>query len=512
MAKTVKNLSSNSTSNIPVVTVLGHVDHGKTSLLDAIRKTNIAKGEHGGITQKIGASQVEVVHENQKRKITFIDTPGHEAFIKMRGRGTKVADIGLLVVSSVDGVMPQTIESIKILKESKIPYIVVLTKSDLADKNVEKIKGQLLKEEVMLEGKGGDVPLIEVSAKTGENIKELLDLIILVSDLHPISKDPEFKGVVIESNLSSRTGPKATVVIKGGKLSLRDEIFSDETPARVRNIINDKGEQVKEAEAGDAVEVLGFEKVPAVGSLVYRAGSLPTLRDDARQALDAEHKLTRSLSESLPLSSVDTQSQSVPAFNSPASGQPSVSDMLKVILVADSHGSLEAISGLVANKVLIVSQKTGHVEQSDILFAKGVGAIILSFGVKLKKIVEKMAQEEKVLLRNYNLIYEMIDEIEDFLEGKRLSLETKILGRAKILASFPFDKKKILGIGVLEGRVAKGDRVKVERDENLVGEGTVVSLRQGSDQISKAEKGTEAGILLSNEFDFRVGDMVISQG
>lgn len=468
-------------TSTPVVTVLGHVDHGKTSLLDAIRKTNIVAKEHGGITQKIGASQVQIENVGESRKITFIDTPGHEAFLQMRGRGAKVADIGLLVVSAVDGVMPQTEESIKILKSAGIPYIVVLTKTDIPEKNIEKVKGQLIKEEVLIEGKGGDVPVIEVSAKTGQNIKELLDLILLVSDLHPSASSGQvpFRGVVIESKLDSKAGPKATIVIKGGKLASRDEVVSEKVSGRVRTIINDKGEQLKEAGTGDAVEVLGFEEVPVIGSMVYKKSE----KIEAAASEESQVLAFREGSENL----------------------------LRVILVADSYGTLEAIVAKVEEKINIVSKKTGEVTPADMDFAKSVGAIILGFNAKISPAVEKTAREEKIIFRNYNLIYEMIDEIEDFLEGKRLSLEPKILGRAKIQAEFPYEKKKILGIAVLEGRVAKGDKVQVTRDESLIGEGTIVSVRQGKEQTSKVEKGEEAGILLSNEFDFRVGDMVVSQ-
>lgn len=479
MVKTNENLSKASPavySIVPVVTVLGHVDHGKTSLLDAIRKTNIALREHGGITQKIGASQVQVTHEGKARKITFIDTPGHEAFMEMRGRGAKVADIGLLVVSSVDGVMPQTQESIKILKSAKIPYITVITKSDVPEKNIEKVKGQLLKEEVLLEGQGGDVPVIEVSAKTGQNIKELLDLILLVSDLHPSQVSDSFKGVVIESRLDTKAGPKATVVIRGGKLSVRDEIQAQEAVARVKSLLNDKGDLVKDAQVGDAVEVLGFEKVPVVGSIVHRVGE-----------------------------KVEEEKQEERKFEA---GE----DMLKVIIVADTLGSLEAIINKIWDKLNIVLQKTGEVSPADIDLAKSVGAVILGFNAKISIQTKKLAEDEKVIMRNYNLIYEMLDEIEDFLEGKRLSLEPKILGKAKVLALFPFDKKQVLGVQVMEGRVAKGDKVEIVRNEEAIGAGTVISLRQGKEQISKVEKGGECGILLSNEFDFRVGDMVVSQG
>lgn len=483
MAKITKNLSnnktlSNSLNGVPVITVLGHVDHGKTTLLDAIRKTSVASKEHGGITQRIGASQIEIEHEGKKRKVTFIDTPGHEAFMQMRGRGAKVADLGLLIVSSVDGVMPQTRESIKILKDSKIPYIAVLTKSDVPEKNIEKVKGQLLKEEVLLEGQGGEVPVIEVSAKTGENIKELLDLILLISDLHPAPPLPQFKGVIIESRLDTKAGPKATVVVKSGKLVIRDEIQAGDVLARVRSLINDRGEQIKEAIPGDAVEILGFEKVPVVGSIVHKKGE--EIEQDQAQTKKPEG-----------------------SFNE---------DLLKVIIVADTHGSLEAIVNQIWNKLNIMSQKTGEVTPADVALAKSVGAVILGFNAKISLSIEKLAREEKVIMRNYQIIYEMLSEIEDFLEGKRLSLEEKIFGRAKIQASFPFNKQKVIGLIVTEGRIAKGDKVRIERGEEIVGESTITSVHQGKEQISRVEKGGECGILTATELDFRVGDMLISHG
>ena len=234
----------------PVVAVLGHVDHGKTTLLDAIRKTNVAAREHGGITQKIGASEIEIVHDGKKRKITFIDTPGHQAFSQMRGRGVQAADVGLLVISSVDGVMPQTKESIQLLKNSKIPYIAVLTRSDDPAKQVEKTKQQLLKEQVMLEGYGGDVPIIEVSGKTGDHVKELLDLILLVYELkkeanfYPFKKEGPLMGIVIESKLDQRSGPRATVVVKNGILKVRNEIFAEDIKGKVRGLISDHGKTI----------------------------------------------------------------------------------------------------------------------------------------------------------------------------------------------------------------------------------------------------------------------------
>lgn len=480
MAKKDKNLSKESSSIPPVVTVLGHVDHGKTSLLDAIRKTSIAQREHGGITQKIGASVVEIEHEGKKRWITFIDTPGHEAFKLMRGRGVQAADIALLVVSSVDGVMPQTKESIQLIKASKIPYIVVLTKSDLKDIQVEKTKGQLAKEEVLFEGAGGDVPIIEVSAKTGSNVKELLDLILLVSDVHPTesSINGNLKAIVIESKLDPKAGSKATLVIKSGMVKLRDELATDGIKAKVRSIIDTQGKQVVEAKAGEAVEVLGFEKAPRVGSVIEPAAG------EVKKAEVGQAKTAPILDED---------------------------QRLKIILVADTQGSLEAIEGSLGDRVSIVLSKTGDFEASDVLFAKSIGAVVLGFNAKIKNDVGKLAESEKVLVRNYTLIYEMLEEIEDFLEGKAESLREKVLGKAQILAEFPFDKQKVLGVKVLEGRIAKGDRIRLIRDkEDTVGESSISSLRQGKDSVSKVEQGQEAGVLLGAQLDFHLGDVLVS--
>src|SRR5258708_9783327 len=247
MANQQQSKTTSQTQFPPVIAVLGHVDHGKTSLLDAIRKTNIASREHGGITQKIGASSVEIMHEGNKRKLTFIDTPGHEAFSKMRSRGAQVADIALLIISAVDGIKPQTQESIKIIKEANIPYIVVLTKSDLPDKNTEKVKQQLLREQIMVEGYGGDIPVIEVSAKTNSNIKELLDLILLSFDLHhelTASVSAPLNAVVIESKRDAKTGPKATIVIKNGSVKIKDTLLADKAEARVKALITDEGKTV----------------------------------------------------------------------------------------------------------------------------------------------------------------------------------------------------------------------------------------------------------------------------
>lgn len=489
MAKDTKTNSNAIQEFPPVVAVLGHVDHGKTTLLDAIRKTSLATREAGGITQTIGASSIEFMHDNQKKQITFIDTPGHEAFSKMRGRGIQAADIALLVVSSADSVKPQTRESIQALQESKTPFIVVLTKSDLQTKNTVKVKEDLMKEKVMLEGYGGDTPVIEVSAKTNHNIQELLDLILLMFDMQKkadyketISATKPLLAVVIEAKMDTRAGPKATVVIKNGSISLREELQVEQIPLKVRTIINHQGKQISSATVGEAVELLGFEKVPNVGSIIIqKAHALPAVEKE-------QQPLTRELVY-----------------------RKEVKNMgISVILVADTQGSLEAISHAFPKEITLVMKKTGDVTEADVLHAKSTGSIILSFNTKLKPNVTNLAFSEKVLLRNYEIIYELLDELEDALEGKLLAQMEQVYGKAKILAKFPFEKTFAFGVMVIEGRVARGDRLRVMRGEEEIGETSLTSLRVGKNPTSKVEKGHEAGLVFASTLDIQVGDVIIS--
>jgi len=502
-----ENLSHVTWSFPPVVAVLGHVDHGKTSLLDAIRKTNVVAREHGGITQGIGASSVEITVEGVKKRITFIDTPGHEAFTQMRGRGTQAADMGLLIVSLVDGVMPQTKESIEILKKAQIPFIVVLTKSDVPEKQEEKIKGQLVKEEVMLEGYGGDVPYISVSSKTNTNIKELLELISLVFDMKqkPVL-DNKLKGIVIEARLDEKSGPRATVVIKSGVLEVRQEIECGGIKARVRTIIDDKGARLDKAAVGEAVEILGFEKVPGVGEIVTKKGE--TIDSVAHSEVVSpasvnplstpDHVQFRSGQEAMPMPEDFLNEEEVPT--------------LSVVLCADNQGSLEAIVRSLPEEINIALAKTGDITTTDILLAKSISAIVLGFNTKIRPEIMKFAAQEKVLAKNYKIIYELISEVKDVLEGKQLALVEEIYGRAKILASFPFEKTKVLGIKVLEGRVARGDRVRLIRKEEIIGESTINSVRLGKNVASKIGEGQEGGVILSPFLDFTIGDMLICHG
>ncbi len=480
--------SSNSIQHIvPVVAVLGHVDHGKTTLLDAIRKTSIAQREHGGITQKIGASGIEVVYDNHTRRITFIDTPGHEAFMHMRGRGALASDLALLIVSAVDGVMPQTKESIRLLHETKLPFIVVLTKADIPDRNPQMVKQQLAKEQVLVEGFGGEIPVIEVSAKTGENIKELLDLILLVWDVtcETVSKQHSqpFKGIIIESRLDTKIGPRATLIVKSGMLKITDEIIAQHIAGKVRAFITDLGAHVSEVGVGDAVEILGFEKVPAVGSIVQKKSEA-----QVQSPLEEKQKPSGQFPQQLP------------------------DGTLSVILCCDTQGSLEAVENALPPEINLIQRKTGEITEGDVLLARSTQAILIGFNAKVRPEIERLALTEKILLKNYHLIYELLQELQDVIEGKKLAAVEQVFGKAKILATFPFEKQMVLGISVLEGRVAKGDKLRIMHGEEIKGESHIVSLRRGKETTSKVEAGNEAGIIIAPALDFTIGDMVISHG
>ncbi len=466
----------------PVVSVLGHVDHGKTTLLDAIRKTNVAGREHGGITQKIGTSSIEIMHDGAKRKITFVDTPGHETFANMRSRGAKVADIAILVVSAVDSVMPQTKESIQLIQAAGISYIVAVTKADLPEKDVEKVKRELSQANVLVEGYGGDVPVIEVSAKTGHNVKELLDLVLLLwemkqtTDTVHVSAEAPFEAVVIESRLDPKVGSRASIVVKNGTLKVKDEVVAEGVTGKIRALMTDTGASVQEVTVGDGVEVLGFEKVPTVGSIVKKKNETQTASEANSSSTQAEmHE------GGLPL-----------------------------MLCADTQGGLEALVASLPEGINLMRQKTGEISEADILYAKSVGSIILTFNVKLRNDIIQMARTEKVLVKNYTIIYELLDELKEVMEGKRLAEMEQIFGVAQLLATFPFEKTTVLGLKVIDGRVAKGDKIRLMRDDEPIGESSIVSVRQGKETVSKVESGQECGILISPLLDFRVGDVILS--
>lgn len=469
----------NKLSRSPIVVILGHVDHGKTTLLDAIREADVADREFGGITQKIGAYQVTLP---DSKKITFIDTPGHEAFSQMRSRGASVADIAILVVAANDSVMPQTAESIKIIKEANIPYIVAINKIDLPEANFDKVVQDLLRHEVLLENYGGDIPYIKISAKKKEGIKELLDLIDLLAQVNEIKGDPDaaLEATVIESKLDNNRGPLATVIVRNGKIKVGQEVYVDNEKSKIRALIDYTGKNQTEVNPGEPAEVIGLSKVPTVGK---------KLTDQPMVATEAIAK----------------QATNVSAETS-----------LNLILKADTLGSLEAISASIPANVNVIDIATGEIGEADVLLAKSTKGIILGFNTKVSSSALKLAENEKVLVRTYKIIYELLDELKDAAAGMlHIEPEEEVLGTGEILAVFPFEKSQIAGTKVTDGRVARGDLIKVVRkvskeEEQEIGRGKVTSVRIGKEELNKVEKGKECGILIDPKLDFRPGDDIMT--
>ena len=478
----------------PIVTILGHVDHGKTTLLDFIRKSSVAAKEHGGITQHIGAYQVE--HDG--KLITFIDTPGYAAFEKMRSRGAKVADIAVLVVAIDDGIMPQTDEAIKHIKTSKVPLIVAINKIDLPDINtkvqLEKIKKQLSDREILVEEYGGDVPIVPISAKSGEGVDKLLEMILLVSEMHEIKADPNLPavGVVIEATLDKFKGAIATLLIRNGSLKKGDSVLIGGVKGKIRGMFDYSGKPVEEAGPSMPVEVLGLEAVPQVGAV---------LGEDA-QILETE--AIRSLVDKLKAKDEKT---------------------LKIIIKADKQGSLEAIqaslekfnletlpAGRQGKVIEYIFIGVGDIGEENVRLAATVGAIVVGFNVKVAPRAQQMAETEHVLIRTYNIIYELLDEVEDvvttLLEVGQLE---EVFGKANIIAQFPYGKgEKIAGSRMVEGIIAKGQRIRVVREGVLVGETKLKSLKKVKEEVNKVEKGNDCGMLFDPALDFQIGDVVES--
>lgn len=476
-------------SRPPIVTILGHVDHGKTTLLDFIRKAAVAQKEHGGITQAIGAYQVTY----EGKLITFIDTPGHAAFEKMRSRGAQVADIAVLVVAIDDGIMPQTVEAIKHIKKAGVAMVVAVNKIDIPGINkiaqMEKLKKQLSDHEVLVEEYGGDVPIVQLSAKTGEGVDKLLEIIQLVSDVNEFKGDPSLpaQGVVIESNIDKFKGPIATVIIRNGTLKKSQLIKIAGAASKIRSLVDFTGKQIDEAPPSTPVELLGLEIVPPVGGILGDESLAAVSREDQIQSL---------------LQKMKDQDKAV----------------LNVVVKADKQGSLEAIEGALdafndeREVVKVIDKATGDISDKDIKLAASTGAIVIGFGVKVGSTATKIAENEGVLVRTYNIIYELIEELEDVVEGMlKVGALEEIFGTAQIVAEFPFGKtEKIAGCKVLDGTITKGPKVKVIRGEQIIGDGKIKSLKKVKNEVNRVEKGDECGIMFDSPIDFLPGDLIQS--
>lgn len=464
----------------PIVTLMGHVDHGKTTLLDAIRASNIVAREHGGITQHIGAYQIKF----QNNLITFIDTPGHAAFEKMRSRGADVADIVILVVAAGDGVKPQTVEAIKAIKSAQKPIIVAITKVDLPDINVEKVKGELQKEGIIPEGYGGDVPVCEVAAPLKKGVRELLEMINLIWQLAPeknLATDP-LEAVVIESYLDKKRGSIVNIVVKKGTIKVTQKIQVDDQIISVRSLIDDRGQAVKEAGPSKPVEVLGFKNVLEVGSQVRDLISTKTYVE----------------AKAASLSEIIAKSQEI-------------RNKFKVIIKADVAGSLEAILANLPHKIIVVYASLGDIDPSDVANAKVAQAPILAFNVKISPQIKAIVERENVIIRPYQVIYELLEDLDAVVESyEQVKHEQKITGRAKIVAIFNIEDKKIAGVKVIEGKIKVGDQILIKSSGGKGSESKIISLKKFKKEINTASAGQECGVGLESELDFQEGDIIES--
>jgi translation initiation factor IF-2 len=454
------------------VVVLGHVDHGKTSLLDAIRKTNVTAKEAGGITQKIGASTIET---KEGKRITFIDTPGHAAFSKMRGRGAKVADIAILVVAQDDGVQPQTREALQIIKDAKLPFLVAGTKSDVAGVTPERLQGELEKESVFFEGRGGDVPFISVSAKTNTGIIELLEMISLMADVAELKGDASgpLEAVVIESG-REKMGSVATVVVRNGSIKSGEIIFAEDRECKVKAIFDDKGTSVKEVLPGNPAKIFGFSEAPEVGALVTRETGIITKEAPKAKGVFDLRRLH--------------------------------DDEIPVIIKADNLGSLEAIIASLPPKIVVVGSGVGDITSSDVIDAKTGNAYIFAFESKIPNDIIKLAEAEKVKVERFQIIYELLQKLDEILKSGK----DQILGHAEVLASFPFNDKKVAGCKVIDGRISKGDVLIVMRGEKEIGKAKATSIKKQKLEVASVGQSEEFGVILNPQLDFSVGDMIVS--
>ncbi|MDD2497083.1 MAG: translation initiation factor IF-2, partial [Desulfitobacteriaceae bacterium] len=486
----------------PVVTVMGHVDHGKTSLLDAIRKANVIATEAGGITQHIGAYQVEI----NNKKITFLDTPGHEAFTAMRARGAQVTDIAILVVAADDGVMPQTVEAINHAKAAEVPIIVAINKIDKPNANPERVKQELTEHGVVAEEWGGDTIMVPVSAKTHEGIPQILEMALLVSEVGELKANPDrlARGTVVEAELDKGRGPVATVLVQKGTLHIGDNVVAGTTFGKVRAMIDDKGRRIKSALPSTPVEVLGFSEVPPAGEIFVAIEDEKDARYIAGkyQIKKREEEMGKTVRVSLD-----------DLFKQISEGEVKE---LNIIVKADVQGSIEALSQslnkLSTNEVRvnIIHGGVGTITESDVMLASASNAIIIGFNVRPDTNTRKAIEAEKIDLRLYRVIYDAIDDVKGAMTGLLdPTFKEVVIGRAEVRTTFKVPKVgTIAGSYVTEGKITRNAGVRVIRDGIVIHEGKISSLKRFKDDVKEVVSGYECGIGVENFNDLKDNDVI----
>ena len=486
----------------PVVVVMGHVDHGKTSLLDTIRKTNVIEGEAGGITQAIGAYMVTI----NDRQITFLDTPGHEAFTAMRARGAQITDIAILVVAANDGIMPQTIEAINHAKSAEIPIIVAINKIDLPDANVDKVKQELMKYELVPEEWGGDTICVPISAKKNINIDQLLEMVLLEADVLELKANPkkQAKGVVIEAKLDKSKGPIATMLVQRGKLDVGDTIVVGSSIGRIRVMTNDKGKKVKTAGPSTPVEIMGLTDVPEAGDTFYE------VKDEKMAKHLIERRKRQAREKAI------NQGTKVTLDNLFSQMEEGKLKVLNLIVKADVQGSVEAVKQSMEKlsndevKVKVIHSAAGAVNQSDVTLAKVSNAIIIAFNVRPDVTAKEIAEKDEVEIKQYSVIYQAIEDVELAMKGMLdPKFEEKIIGNVEVRQTFKISNVgTIAGAYVLSGKVERNAGVRVIRDNVVIHEGKLATLKRFKDDVKEVTKGFECGIQIDNYNDIKEGDNI----
>ncbi len=484
----------------PVVTIMGHVDHGKTSLLDTIRKTNVTAREAGGITQHIGAYQIRY----QGNKIVFLDTPGHEAFTAMRARGAQVTDIAILVVAADDGVMPQTVEAINHAKAANVPVLVAINKMDKPEANPDHVKQQLAEHGLLPEEWGGDTIMVPVSAKKGDGIEDLLGNILLVADVLELKANPnrEAVGVVVEGELDKGRGPVVTVLVQNGTMHNGDGLLAGTAFGRVRAMQNERGEQLKKAEPSTPVEILGLSAVPEAGEIIYAMDERKA-RNIAEKRL-AKHKVEeQNRKQKVTLDDLFNQIKEGELKN------------LHIIIKADVQGSVEALRQSLENithdevRIDIVHAAVGGITESDIMLAAAVNALIIGFNVRPDSQIRKIAEAEQVDMRTYRVIYDAIDDVKMAMQGMLApKFRELVLGRAEVRQVIPTPKVIVAGSYVTEGKITSSSQLRLIRDGIVIHEGKVASLRRFKDDVREVAEGYECGISIESYRDVKEGDII----
>lgn len=485
----------------PVVTILGHVDHGKTSLLDYIKNSKVADGEAGGITQHIGAYQVE----SNGNPITFLDTPGHAAFTAIRARGARVTDIAVLVVAADDGIMPQTLEAINHAKAAEVPIVVAINKMDLPGADPERVKRQLSEQELLVEDWGGDIISVDVSATTGDGVDNLLESLLLVAEIGELKANPNkpANGVVIEAKLDRKRGPNTTVLIQDGTLNVGDFIVAGSAYGRVKAMNNDQGKPVQSVLPGYPAEVLGFGSVPEAGdqlSVALNEREGRSMAEAAGKAQFSQAAQGRALTLEEVVNQID--SDEIKELN--------------LVIKADVQGSVEAVRGALEGlvdedaKVRVLHTGSGAVTESDILLASASEAIVISFSIGSEPSAEKLADRMGVEIRHYNIIYQLIDDVEKALHGMLDPVYTEVIvGRAEVREIFEGRRgTQIAGCRVTEGRMVRNGDVRVVRDGQIVQDGVITSLRHFREEVNEMNAGTECGIILQGFNGYQEGDIL----